>query len=154
MTIVVFCVTMVAFIVLILGILIPCLNINNENTILAIAGILATFVVVNNYAQVIEVRNHVNSKLDEIEKIRKTNVLVAIYLDDLIKFRFCEILKGLDVYTVIIEEYFPLGNGEYDIKFRFGNKEKFNYYRVNVLNMNRTPIDEMGYIKDKEDRFV
>ena len=41
--------------------------ITNESIVLVFVGILATFIVVGNYAQVTEIRNNTNSQINELE---------------------------------------------------------------------------------------
>lgn len=97
MTQVVFWIAMAILIICGLGIIIPCLSISESNLVLTFIGILATFIVVSNYAQIVEVKKDTNDRLKEIEdKISESNIFDGAYkkeVDLFIRMKLQELLR-------------------------------------------------------------
>ena len=97
MTQVVFWIAMAILIICGLGIVIPCLSISESNLVLTFIGILATFIVVSNYVQIVEVKKDTNDKLKVIDdKISESNIFDSAYkkeVDLFIRMKLQELLK-------------------------------------------------------------
>ena len=69
MTKTIFWVAVVAIVICAIGIIVPGLNIKNDNSIITFIGILATFVVISNFSQVADIRNNTENELRRMRKM-------------------------------------------------------------------------------------
>lgn len=97
MTQVVFWIAMAILIICGLGIIIPCLSISESNLVLTFIGVLATFVVINNYAQIIEVKKDTDNRLKVLEdKMVESNIFDSAYKKEVeifIRMKLQELLR-------------------------------------------------------------
>ncbi len=97
MTQTVFWIAMTILFICGLGIIIPCLGISESNLVLTFIGVLATFIVVSNYTQIVEVKKDTNDRLKEIEdKFNDSNIFDSAYkkeVDLFIRMKLQELLK-------------------------------------------------------------
>lgn len=144
MTKVIFWVAMAVLISCSLGIIIPCLNISPDNIIIAFIGVLATFVVINNYTQIVELRNNVNEKLDEINVLReemaqtnKSNQRICEELSLNTKILLAKAMKGVNGNFVFsaqdIETYSLVDDGIFIVEARVLKSDKTLKFYVDVV---------------------
>ena len=116
---------------------------------LSFIGIVATFVVISNFAQMVEIRNETKEKLDEIEDKEKKFRGLDIYYDNSIKKDIVKVLKSegvngafsIDKNTMRIKY---LGDLVFLVRItvperteegvRNLDKTEYWYYKVNLLN--------------------
>jgi len=134
----------------VVGFFFPIFKYNNTNNIvITFLGALAAFVVISNYAQMVEIRNETKAKLDEIEDKEKKFRGLDIYYDNSIKKDIVKVLKNygvngafsIDKNTMRIKY---LGDLVFLVRItvperteegvRNLDKTEYWYYTVNLLN--------------------
>jgi hypothetical protein len=104
----------------------------STSIILAFVGILATFVVVSNYAQVKEIKDEFKSKITEIEK--ETTKLIDNKITD-----YDYTISGM-LYYMMGDAYLHRGGSE-------SNNEAFSYFVLALEELNKaTDKSPLGFI--------
>lgn len=113
-----------------------------EKLVLSFIGIIATFVVVSNLAQVIEIRNETNRKLDEV---RTKLDMIEGYFNDSILVDLAKILSKKDPFFTITPKsivsvkhrqnkvyYVEVRRTKRDDHYIFPGEYEVKYYEVNL----------------------
>lgn len=137
---------------------------DENNLVITFLGALAAFVVISNYAQMVEIKNDTKRKLDDIqEKEKKINKFIAYY-DNQIKKDVLSVLKknysvnnALPICDVDIKNVEAL-RFLVRIKVRERNekgernmfKYEYWYYKVNLLNQTASDSSKEEFDEFKE----
>lgn len=129
-----------------------------EKLVLSFIGIIATFVVVSNLAQVIEIRNETNRKLDEV---RKKLDLIEGYFNDSILKDLANILSKEDPFFKITSKSIisikHRRNNVYHVEVRMVKREghqiitseyDVKYYEVDLGSGKCRPITKEDFDKE------
>ena len=137
---------------------------DENNLVITFLGALAAFVVISNYAQMVEIKNDTKRKLDDIqEKEKKINKFIAYY-DNQIKKDVLSVLKkkysvnnALPIYDVDIKNVEAL---RFLVRIKVhernekGERNMFKYeywyYKVNLLNQTASDSSKEEFDEFKE----
>lgn len=135
----VFVLTVAIFIVLILGLLIPCLKINLNDAAVAVAGVLATFVVISNYVQILEIKKSCDRKIEEFEKMINDAIYskdsMSYEIDIYFKERIVSFLNSKNLFRK-----FPI-SAKNVIEYHFTDSKLL---KTTIVDIKRTPREGGG----------
>lgn len=131
---------------------------NEDNLVITFLGALATFVVISNIAQVIEIRNETNKKMDEV---RLKLELIEGYFNDSILVDVAKILEPEDPFFKITAKNIisvkHKENKKYHVEVRIVKREnhrivtgeyEINYYEVDLWNKTYHHITKNAFYQE------
>lgn len=138
-------------------------TIGDKSLVLAFMGVLATFVVISNYAQLLEVKHKTNGRLNILEnKILQSNLFdesFKIVVDDFIKLQIASICeqKHKKIYLSSIDSYRFIEKGKMIVGIKEAIKEdrddapgpiisdncQINYYLVDFIEKDINNLDKV-----------
>lgn len=139
-------------------------SLGDTTKVMGLVGILAAFVVISNYAQMVEIKNDTKRKLDDIqEKEKKINKFIAYY-DNQIKKDVLSVLEkkysvnnALPIYDVDIKNVETLRflvrikvHERNEKRERNMFKYEYWYYKVNLLNQTASDSSKEEFDEFKE----
>lgn len=117
-------------------------NLGDTPKVMGLVGILAAFVVISNYAQMVEIRNETNRKLDEV---RTKLDMIEGYFNDSILVDLAKILSKKDPFFTITPKsivsvkhrqnkvyYVEVRRTKRDDHYIFPGEYEVKYYEVNL----------------------
>lgn len=137
-------------------------SIGNNATVLSLIGIIATFVVISNYTQIVDVKTEIDNKIgnykkltNDVESLYKDNHYIQNNLSDITKTQIAQAMKRVNgnynfkVSNVV--DYNLIGDGIYYVNAEIieGDRKEVYPFNVNILSGTYSPITDKSHNNTK-----